>query len=118
MSLKSTFTNAFRGLWLFINSEPNNRIHLSLALLALVGGWVFHIETSEWLALILSIGLVLLAEAFNASMERLCDMVHKEHHPQIKAIKDISAGAVLIAALVALAVALVIFVPRLYAAWA
>jgi len=115
MSLKSTFTNAFRGLWLFITSEPNNRIHLSLALLALAGGWIFHIETSEWLALILSIGLVLSAEAFNASLEKLSDLVHKEHHPGIRAIKDISAAAVLIAALVALAVALVIFVPRLYA---
>lgn len=97
-----------------MKSEPNNRIHIGLALLALAGGWIFHIETSEWLALILSIGLVLSAEAFNASLERLGDLVHKKHHPGIKAIKDISAGAVLITALVALAVALVIFVPRFY----
>ncbi|HKL37311.1 MAG TPA: diacylglycerol kinase family protein [Bacteroidales bacterium] len=113
MSLRSTFTNAFRGLWLFLKSEPNNRIHISLALLALAGGWIFHIGTSEWLAIILSVGLVLSAEAFNASLERLCDMVHKDHHPRIKAIKDISAGAVLIAAAIAVAVALVIFAPRL-----
>lgn len=100
-------------MWLFIKSEPNNRTHVALALLALAGGWYFHIDTGEWLAIILSIGLVLSAEAFNASLERLCNVVHKEHHPKIRAVKDISAGAVLIAALIALAVALVIFVPPL-----
>jgi len=115
MSLKSTFTNASRGLWVFIKSEPNNRFHLTLAVLALAGGWLLNISTPEWLAIIVSIGVVLSAEAFNASLEHLCDMVHKEHHPRIKVVKDISAAAVLIAALIALAVALVIFIPRLWA---
>jgi len=115
MSLKSTFINASRGWWFFIKSEPNNRFHLTLAGLALAGGWLLNISTPEWLAIIVSIGLVLSAEAFNSSLERLCDMVHKEHHPQIKIVKDISAAAVLIAALMALAVALVVFIPRLRA---
>jgi len=102
-------------MWLFLKSEPNNRFHISLAIAALAGGWLLHIDTGEWLALILVIGLVLSAEAFNASLERLSDMVCKDHNPSIKAIKDISAGAVLIAAVAAVAVALVIFLPRIRA---
>jgi diacylglycerol kinase len=112
MSLKKTFTNAFRGLWIYLTRESNNRIHLPAAGLVVVAGIVFSISPAEWLFLVLSIGLVLTSEAFNYALERLCDKVHEEYNEQIKVIKDISAGAVLIAAIISAIVGLVIFLPK------
>ncbi len=113
MSLKNTFANAFRGLWLFLRTESNSRVHLALALLAIAAGCFFGITRGEWLAIILSIALVFSAEAFNASAERLCNKLHPQKDPQMRNIKDVSAAAVLIAALGALAVAAVVFLPRI-----
>lgn len=113
MSLKNTFANAFRGLWFFLRTEPNNRVHLLLSLLAIAAGAFFEIARGEWLAIILSMVLVFSAEAFNASVERLCDKLHPQKDPRMRNIKDVSAAAVLIAALGALAVAAVVFLPRI-----
>jgi diacylglycerol kinase (ATP) len=112
-SIKKTFCNAFRGVWYFLKNEPNNRLHLTLAALALIGGWYFHIAPFEWLAIILCIGMVLGAEAFNSALEHLGDVVEPNTHEGIRKAKDISAGAVLVAAITSVVVALVIFGGRL-----
>lgn len=100
-------------MWYFLINEPNNRIHLSLSILALLGGWYFHITPFEWLAIILCIGLVLGAEAFNSALEHLGDVVEPGPDERIRKAKDISAAAVLIAAIVSVVVAMVIFGGRL-----
>ena|SRR6056297_2006780 len=112
MSLKKTFGNALRGLWLYISGETNNRIHLPAAALVIAAGIFFSIDPVEWLFLLFSIGLVLTSEAFNFTLEKLCDELHSEYNEQIKVIKDISAGAVLIAAIFSAAVGLIIFLPK------
>jgi len=116
-SIRKTFANAFRGLWFFLKDEPNNRIHLSAAALALAGGWYFHIAPFEWLAIILCISLVLGAEAFNSALEHLGDAVEPGPHEGIKKAKDIAAAAVLIAAIISVVIAAIIFGGRL-AGWA
>ena len=112
MSLKKTFANAFSGLWIYLTRESNNRIHLSIAGLVVLAGIFFNIDPTEWLFVVLSIGFVLTSEVFNYALERLCDKVHSEYNEQIKIIKDISAGAVLIAAIISVIVGLIIFLPR------
>lgn len=112
MSLIKTFSNAFRGLWMYLKGESNNRIHLLAAALVIAAGIFFHIDLIEWLFLLLSIGFVLVSEAFNFSLEKLCNEVQSEYNEQIKVIKDISAGAVLIAAIFSAAVGLIIFLPK------
>lgn len=114
MSLKKTFANAFRGLWIYLTSESNNRTHLPAAGLVILAGILFSISPAEWLFLVLSIGLVLTSEAFNYALEKLCDKVHEEYNEQIKIIKDISAGAVLIASIISAVVGLIIFLPKLF----
>jgi len=113
MWLKHTFHNAFRGVAHFLRSAKNNRIHFPLAVLAFGGGVYFDLPRCEWLAILLAIALVLSAEAFNTALERLCDAVKPGPDHRIRRIKDISAGAVLITAIIALAVALIVFLPRL-----
>ena len=115
MALFKTFKNAFRGLWHFLTSESNNRIHLSAMVVVIAAGFYFQIARYEWLVLIVVIGMVLSSEAFNAAVENLCDEVQPEYNERIKVIKDISAGSVLISAIAAFLAGLIIFLPKILA---
>jgi diacylglycerol kinase len=79
-----------------------------LGLLAVLAGLILRISSGEWIAVILCIGLVIGFEFMNTAIEFLCDFITTERHPEIKAVKDIAAASVLIAALTALVTALVI----------
>ncbi len=103
------FGFAFAGIWQMLLYERNFKVHV-LALLAVISaGLYFHITTQEWINILLVSALVLSLEAINTAIEKLCDMHTKEIHPQIKLIKDVAAGAVLIAAIFALVIAFLIF---------
>ena len=108
-----SFRHAGRGLAAMLVSEPNARIHALAALVVVVAGFAFGISRPEWLAVVLSIGLVFAAEGMNTALEALCDVVSPQWHPGIERTKDIAAGAVLVAALTALAVATLVFGPRI-----
>lgn len=109
-----SFSYAFTGLRLLFREMPNAVIQLMTAIAAVVTGFVLHISTAEWLAVILAIGLVLALEAINSALETLADYAcHKEIHPAIKKVKDLAAAGVLIAALAALAVGLMVFLPKI-----
>ncbi len=108
-----SFRNAGRGLAAMLASEPNARIHALAVVVAVAAGLGFGITRSEWLAVVLSIGLVFVAEGMNTALEALCDVVSPQWHPGIARAKDVAAGAVLLAALTALVVATVVFGPRI-----
>ena len=80
---------------------------------AIVIGLLLDVDRSDWLWLVLAIGMVWFAEAINTALERLADAITVEHDPQIKVAKDCAAGAVLIASIIALLIGLLIFVPLL-----
>lgn len=103
---------AFNGIFLFFRRERNGQIQGVLAVLAIAAGFFFDITRTEWLALLLCIGLVISLEMLNSAIERICNLYTTEFHPAIKIIKDVAAAAVLWSALVALAVGLLIFVPH------
>jgi len=109
-----SFGYALNGWRTLITEEPNALVHLVAALTALVCGFIFKISTTEWLAVILAIVIVLAAELFNTSLEVLCDHMEPNHNPQIKKIKDLAAGAVLISSVGALVVGLIIFIPKIF----
>jgi len=114
--MKKFFTsveNALAGIRLFILKDRNAKIEIILAAVAILLGWVTRIPAIEWLFVLLCIGLVLSLEMMNSVMERFCDMVTTGFHPKIKVIKDVAAGAVLVAALFSLIIGLVIFIPAL-----
>ena len=77
--------------------------------------FLLDIDRGEWLAVIICIGAVFMAEGFNSAVEAVCDLVSPEHHPLVKRAKDIAAGAVLLMAVAALACGCIIFLPRLIA---
>jgi diacylglycerol kinase len=111
--LKS-FVYAWSGIKQVFRSEHNMWIHLSLAVVAIALAIFVKINKGEWVALVLVMALVVMAELFNTAIEKTMDFISKEKHPQIKQIKDIAAGAVLVAATAAIIVGCFIFIPKLF----
>lgn len=107
-----SFSFAINGVILFFRNEHQARVHALIAAVVVVLGFVLELSYFEWIAIILSIGLVLVSEMLNTSIESICDFMHPEINPRIKTIKDLSAGGVLLAALTALVIGLVIFGPK------
>lgn len=110
-----SFVYAFRGISYALRTQHNLWIQLSFLLLAVILGWAFNIERLEWLAIIEVSGLVLALEILNTALETFLDTHYPERDPKIGLVKDIAAGAVLIAAIAALIVGLLIFIPKLLA---
>lgn len=105
---------AWNGVKEFVAQEPNARIHL-VATTILCGAIVyFKIRGVELLALIIVTGFVWVAEAFNTAVEAIMDFISPEYHPRVGLIKDISAGAVLLAVFTALIIAAIVFFPKLF----
>ncbi len=97
--------------------ERNARIHLVAAVAALVAAVWLGLDRAEIALVIVTIVLVLATEVVNTMVERLLDLVHPDHSERVRAIKDMSAAAVLVAALGALGVAGLLLLPRLVGGW-
>jgi len=109
----SSFACAFRGIILFLREQPNARIHFVAAVGAVMAGIFLSISLAEWIVVTIVIGFVLSAELFNSSIEELVNIISPEYQKRAGNIKDLAAGAVLVAAITALTVGLIIFLPRL-----
>lgn len=114
-SIIDSFRNAFMGIGNFFKAEKNSRIHLVISILVIVLGFLLDISSFSWVALILTITLVWALEMINTSIEKLSDFIQPERNEQIRLVKDISAGAVLISALASIFIGLLIFLPPLIA---
>jgi len=109
-----SFKYAFNGLKIVIKEEHNARIHLLAMIIVLIAGYIFKIQTNEWIAIILSIGFVFSMELINSAIENMADFISARKNESIKKIKDLSAAGVLIAALTALIIGLLIFIPKIF----
>ena len=110
-----SFACAFRGIAALLRSEVHARIHLVATVAVIVLGWWAEITSGQWIAVVLATGLVWVAETLNTAIEYVADLAHPDEHPEVKKLKDLAAAAVLFASLVALAVGLIVFWPRLCA---
>jgi diacylglycerol kinase len=109
--LKS-FDYAWKGIREAVSSEMNMKIHLAICIAVIICGFLFHITIYEWLACLCCFGLVFSAEMFNTAVEQIVDMISPEKKVSAGRIKDIAAGAVLVAAIFSAVVGLLIFVPK------
>jgi len=112
--MKNKFKPAFLGIKNLLLYDLAIRIHLVIALVVSAAGWIFGVSSLEWLIIILCIGIVLVAEAFNSAIEKLCDLTDDHYNTRIKTIKDITAGSVLIAAFISAVAGIIIFLPKLF----
>ena len=110
---KAAFDFAFKGIYYFYKREAHAKLHLLASIIVILAGIFFKISAIEWIAIVLCIGLVFAAEAFNSALEMITDSIYKDHNPIAGKIKDIAAGAVLICAIAAVGVAFIIFIPYL-----
>jgi diacylglycerol kinase len=107
-----SFVYAFAGIK-YVLGQPNFRIQLGAAAVVLIAAALLRVTAGEWLALILVSLAVLLTEMLNTVIELLVDLASPQYHPLAKVAKDVSAGAVLVAAFGSVAVGIYVFVPRI-----
>ena len=108
-----SFRHAFRGIGIFIRNTHNAWVEIFGGLVALALGVWFRVTSLEALFLVISFGMLIMAEAFNTAMEVDMDLTSPGYHPYARDIKDIAAAGVLIAVAVFLAVSLMVFVPHI-----
>ena len=102
---------ALSGLGQLLKHERNFQLDVLAFICVCVAGIFFGITKLEWLVILLISALVIGLEAMNTAIEKLCDLYSTETNTNIKKIKDISAAAVLICAMVAVCIGVVIFLP-------
>lgn len=105
---------ALKGAWLLIRHEPSIQVQSALAILVTIAGFYFDITATEWILQLLAIGLVMCTEGLNTAVENIADFVHPDFHIKIGRIKDVAAGAVFFAAVIAAIIGLIIYVPYIF----
>ena len=111
--LFKSFRYAINGLKEMLKTEQNARVHLVVTVCVLMAGGLFSISWLEWCIILICIALVWAAEAFNTAVEAITDHLIKERNENARIIKDVSAGAVFVCALVSAVCVIIIFLPRL-----
>jgi diacylglycerol kinase len=108
-----SFGFAFNGLKTLFREEPNARIHLVAAMVAIILGFLLKLSAGEWIAVIFAIGFVITTEIINSAIENIADFISPDKNDRIKKIKDLAAAAVLISAITALIIGVIIFLPKI-----
>ena len=110
-SFLAALANAGQGVWHGIKNERNVQIDAVCAVLTVVLGFAFQISATQWLAVVICIGLVLALELINTAIEAVVDLASPEYHELARIAKDCAAGACLIASICAFIVGVIIFLP-------
>jgi diacylglycerol kinase len=114
-SVAKSFTYAFEGVKTAFKNEPNLRIHVYFAVLALMFGAVLGLSAPEWLLLAFTIFYVITLELLNTVLEAIVDLVSPEIKGAAKVAKDVSAACVLLAAGLSVVVGVILFLPKIIA---
>ena len=102
---------ALKGAVKLITTEHSVMVQSSIAVLLVIAGFYFQISKTDWMFQTLAFGLVLGIEGLNTAVEKIADFVHPDYHERIGFIKDIAAGSVFFAAMTAIAIGLMIYLP-------
>ena len=114
LKIVRSFAYALSGILYTLKTQMNFKIHLAFVCGVCLSGWYFQLSRAEWTGIALSIGFVLVTELINTAIELLVDMIFPEYNSQAGKIKDIAAGAVLLAAVTAVVVGATIFIPKFF----
>jgi len=104
---------ALQGIKQFFSRDRNGKIQIVFGATAVALGITVSLTSFQWLLVLFCIGLVISLEMVNSAIEKYCDLVTTDFHPGIKVIKDVAAGAVLVASITSLIIGLIIFIPAL-----
>jgi diacylglycerol kinase len=109
-----SFRFACSGLWYALRTQRNTRIHLTVAAAVVALGLWLDLAHIQWAVLTLTIGFVLVSEMLNTVAETLVDLSSPDYHPLAKVVKDVTAGAVLLTAIISVIVGLLVLGPPLW----
>lgn len=107
------FKYAYDGFTAILKKDQNFLLHILAGIIAIIMGFIFHINRYEWMFILFSIALVLSLEAINTSIEFVVDLVTTDYHEYAKHAKDIAAFSVVIVSVLALCIGLIVFVPHI-----
>ncbi|GAB2714057.1 hypothetical protein GCM10011495_17030 [Hymenobacter frigidus] len=108
----ASFGHAGRGVWSALRSEVHLRLHAVATVVVIGLGFYSGLSRLEWALVALAVACVWAAELMNTAIEALTDLASPAYHPLAGKAKDVAAGAVLLAALGALVVGALVFVPH------
>jgi diacylglycerol kinase len=112
--LLKSFGYAIKGMYIALKEQQNMRIHLLAILVVTLAGIYLGLSAIEWGIIALTMGLVISTEMMNSAIESLVDLVSPEYNEKAGKIKDVAAGAVLVAAIIATVVAIYIFGNKIF----
>jgi len=106
----NTFRNARKGMRIVLRSEVNIRVHCCVALAILAMAYLLNFSVTKICILLLTIGFVIVAEMLNSAVEFSLDAVfHNKYSKLVGMAKDIAAGAVMFASVIAIVVGILLF---------
>jgi diacylglycerol kinase (ATP) len=111
--LIKSFKYAFEGINYAVNSDQNLVIHFIIALCVIIASILLRVSAYEMGILGVTILVVISAEMVNSAIEKMVDLITKEHRQEAKIAKDVSAGMVLLTAFGASIIGILIFVPNI-----
>lgn len=103
---------AIKGAFLLLKTEHSIQVQALIGIIMTGIGFYFEISSTEWMFQIFAIGFVMATEGLNTAVEKLADFVHPEFHIKIGFIKDVAAGAVFFAAITAVIIGCIIYIPK------
>ncbi len=106
------FANAMKGMVVMVKEEKSLWVHIFATVVVIIMGFAFSITTSEWIAVIFAIALVIGFEILNTAIEYLVDIVSFEYNVKAKKIKDVAAMATLVVTIAAVIIGIMIFGPH------
>jgi diacylglycerol kinase len=114
IKISKRFLNAFRGMHVFMMTTRHLFLLIFSIIVVIVLGFFLKVSSFEWIALIFSIGFVLVSEIFNTAIEIDIDLTSPQYNPFARDTKDVAAAAVLFSILTSIAVGCIIFLPKIF----
>jgi diacylglycerol kinase (ATP) len=108
-----SFGFAFEGISAFFRTQHNALVHACATVVVIPFAAYYNISAAKWMALLIAIALVWMAELLNTAIEKVCDLVSPQKSAEVKFIKDVAAAAVLVASILAFLIGLLIFIPQI-----
>ena len=113
----NSFKYAIRGIITGFKEERNMKIHILAVVIVVILGIVLKISKTEWIICLILFGAVISAELFNTAIETVVDIAMPEINEKARIAKDVSAGAVLIQAIISAIIGIIIFAPKILSAF-
>ncbi len=114
MTFIESVKHALRGLGRAAKTEPNIRWQLLVMCAVIMLGFFLQLTRGEWLVIMIVSGLVIIIELINTALEKTLDIMKPRFDEHVGLVKDIAAGAVLVASSMAFVVGIMVFWPHLF----